>query len=52
MEIKFITDNGVNDTPKQMNVQMNDLRGKIQSILDNNYILESFKITYDGSKKN
>lgn len=50
--MKFITDQKVNDTPKQMNVHLHDLRGRIQSILDNNYILESFKITYDGSKKN
>lgn len=44
MEIKFITTEKVNETPKQINVYLNDLRGRMKSILDNNYLLESFNI--------
>jgi hypothetical protein len=44
MEIKFITDNGVNDTPKQIEVYLIQLKGKIKYILDNNYLLESLNI--------
>lgn len=44
MEIQFITTEKVNETPKQMNEYMNDLKGKIQFILENNYLLESLKI--------
>jgi hypothetical protein len=42
--MKFITDEGVNDTPKQIETYLNDLKGKITFILKNNYLLESLKI--------
>lgn len=44
MEIKFITNEKVNETPKQINNYLSHLRGRIQSIIDNNYLLESFNI--------
>lgn len=42
--MKFITDEVVNDTPKQINTYLNDLRGKMQGLLNYNYLLESFNI--------
>jgi hypothetical protein len=42
--MKFITDEGVNDTPKQIDKYLNDLKGKITFILKNNYLLESLNI--------
>jgi hypothetical protein len=42
--MKFITDEGVNDTPKQIEKYLEELKGKISSILKNNYLLESYKI--------
>lgn len=44
MEIKFITTEKVNETPKQINIYLDLLRGKIRGIVDNNYLLESFNI--------
>ena len=44
MEIKFITSEKVSETPKQINEYMNHLRGKVQNILDYNYLLQSFNI--------
>jgi hypothetical protein len=42
--MKFITDEGVNDTPKQVEKYLFELKGKITFILKNNYLLESFNI--------
>lgn len=44
MEIKFITTKKVNETPKQINVYLNHLRGRMQGLLNYNYLLESFNI--------
>lgn len=42
--MKFITDEKVSETPKQINTYLNDLRGKMQGLLNYNYLLESFNI--------
>ena len=42
--MKFITDEGVNDTPKQINTYLNHLQGKMKSLLNYNYLLESLNI--------
>lgn len=44
MEIQFITTEKVNETPKQINTYLNQLRGKMRGLLDYNYLLESFNI--------
>lgn len=44
MEIKFITTEKVSETPKQINTYLDSLRGKIQGMVDHNYLLESFNI--------
>jgi len=42
--MKFITDEKVVETPKQIDKQLEELKGKIRGIVDNNYLLESFNI--------
>jgi hypothetical protein len=42
--MKFITTEKVSETPKQINTYLNDLRGKMQGLLNYNYLLESFNI--------
>ena len=42
--MKFITDEKVVETPKQIDKQLEELKGKISFILKNNYLLESLNI--------
>lgn len=44
MEIKFITDQKVKSEKKKIELYLAHLPGKIQSIVDNSYLLESYKI--------
>lgn len=40
MEIRFITTEKVSETPKKINEYMGDLKGKIQFILENKYLIK------------
>lgn len=42
--MRFITNEKVVETPKQIDNRLKDLTGKIQSILDNNYLFASFDL--------
>lgn len=44
MEIRFITTETVSKTPKKITEQLNYLKGKLQGLLDNYSLLESFNI--------